>query len=69
MVDVLDDAQLLEEVEALVRGALRGPQALGRGVEVERRDAERGLDAASHVPGQQLAAARDDPRRDAQPAR
>ena len=51
VVDVLDEAELPEDVEARVRGALRGPQALGRGVEVERRDAERGLDAASHVRG------------------
>src|SRR3954465_15319629 len=48
-VDVLEDAVLLEDVEARVLGAVRGPQALGGGIEVERAHAERRLGALGGV--------------------
>lgn len=68
LVDVLDDGELLEEVEAVVLRALRRPESLGLRVEVERAHAERLVDAASHAGGQQLAAARDDAEGDPQAA-
>ena len=57
-VDVLDDAPVLEQVDAVVVFALAAPEPLGRAVEVERADTERARGSARRHLGRAELAAR-----------